>query len=105
MIKAYYEGRPEEFSYREIDIHVRPAWYAGIWAWIAYILIAATAVMLGINGHRRKIALKAQKEESEMKEMKLEMFANISHEIRTPLTLVMTPLKKMREHERDQEKK
>ena len=40
-----------------------------------------------------------------MKEMKLEMFTNISHEIRTPLTLVMSPLKKMRESELDPERK
>lgn len=100
-IKAFYEGKPETFSYREINIRILPPWYLTIWAWIAYITLAILSIMAVIDTHKRKLALKRQEEESEIKEMKLKMFTNISHEIRTPLTLVMSPLKKMRENEQD----
>ena len=104
-IKAFYEGKPEIFSYKEIDVHIRPAWYLSIWAWAVYILTAILIILAEVNHRNRKRILEKQQEESEMKEMKLEMFTNISHEIRTPLTLVMSPLKKMRESELDPERK
>ena len=104
-IKAYYEGKPEAFSYREIAVHISPAWYLSVWACIVYIITAALVIIAAINDIKRKAALKKQQEESEMKEMKLEMFTNISHEIRTPLTLVMSPLKKLREDEKNPESK
>lgn len=104
-IKAYYEGNPEAYSYKEIDIHISPAWYMSAWAWIVYTITGILIILAVINDRKRKTALKKQQEESEMKEMKLEMFTNISHEIRTPLTLVMSPLKKMREDEKNPERK
>lgn len=104
-IKAYYEGNPENHSYREIDIHILSPWYLSIWAWLTYIISVILVIIAVLNNIKRKEALKKQQEESEIKEMKLEMFTNISHEIRTPLTLVMTPLKKIREGEKDPERK
>lgn len=104
-IKAFYEGKPEVFSYREIDIRMLPPWYLGFWAWISYGILCTMLAMAVLEYRNRRIALKAQQEESEIKEMKLMMFTNISHEIRTPLTLVMSPLKKMRESEQDPRQK
>ncbi len=104
-IKAFYEGKPDVFSYREISIRILPPWYLSSWAWIIYMLLGALAIIAAIEYRNRKIALKKQEEESEIKEMKLKMFTNISHEIRTPLTLVMSPLKKMRERENDPKQK
>lgn len=104
-IKAFYEGEPEAFSYKEIGLRILPPWYMTIWAWIIYTILGLLAVMMIVRQRNRKIALKQKQEESQMKEMKLQMFTNISHEIRTPLTLVMNPLKKMREEERDPRQK
>ena len=104
-IKAFYEGEPENFSYREIGIRVLSPWYLSFWAWLIYLSIGIFLIFVLIEFRHRRIALKAQKEESEIKEMKLQMFTNISHEIRTPLTLVMSPLKKMRENESDPKQK
>ncbi|MBO7191929.1 MAG: response regulator [Bacteroidales bacterium] len=104
-IKAFYDGEPDEFSYREIDIRVLPPWYMSFWAWLIYIVTGILAIMGLLDLRNRRIALKAHQEESEIKEMKLQMFTNISHEIRTPLTLVMNPLKKMRESEQDMKQK
>ena len=104
-IKAYYEGRPDSLSYKEIGIRILPPWYLSAWAWFIYAIIGVLAGKAVIRYRNRKIALKEKQEESEIKEMKLKMFTNISHEIRTPLTLVMSPLKKMRESEKDPRQK
>ena len=104
-IQAFYDGEPEEFSYREIGIKVLPPWYMSFWAWIIYISIGIILILTSIEFRNIRLALKAQKEESEIKEMKLQMFTNISHEIRTPLTLVMSPLKQMRENEKEPKQK
>ena len=104
-IKAFYDGEPEDFSYREIGIRILPPWYMSFWAWVTYFTACAFMVFSLIESRNRRLALKAQQQESEIKEMKLQMFTNISHEIRTPLTLVMSPLKKMRENEEDPKQK
>ena len=104
-IKAFYEGEPEDYSYREVGIRILAPWYLSIWAWIVYIAVGILAVLASLEYQRRRRDLKIKQEESELKEMKLQMFTNISHEIRTPLTLVMSPLKKMRESEQDPQQK
>ena len=105
IIKAFYEGEPDEFSYREIGIRVLPPWYMSFWAWIIYTAIGLIVILTSLEFRNRRLALKAHQEESEIKEMKLQMFTNISHEIRTPLTLVMSPLKQMRENEKEPKQK
>ena len=70
-----------------------------------YALIAVFICFCLIQRYKRIKMQKKQKEESDIKELKLQMFTNISHEIRTPLTLVMNPLKKMREAENDPRQK
>ena len=104
-VKAYFDGEPAEFSYREIGIRILPPWYMTWWAVIIYILIAILIILALVQRNKRIQLQKQEKEESEIKEMKLKMFTNISHEIRTPLTLVMSPLKKMRESEKDPKQK
>ncbi len=104
-VKAFFEGEQEDFSYREIDIKVLPPWYRTAVAYIIYIIIGLLAVLVLIQWKKRVEIRKKEQEESEIKELKLKMFTNISHEIRTPLTLVMNPLKKMREAEKDPKQK
>ncbi len=104
-VKAYFEGNPQEFSYREIGLRILPPWYRTVWAYMAYLIMAGLMFYGYIEWKRRRAVSKKEKEESEIKEMKLQMFTNISHEIRTPLTLVMNPLKKMREAEKDSKQK
>ena len=104
-IKTCNKENHAVFSYAEIGMEVTQVWYASIWAQMIYFIFGILTIIAARDYRRRKTELKAKREESEIKEMKLEMFTNIFHEIRTPLTLVMTPLKKMRENERDPEQK
>lgn len=105
MVKAFFEGAPEEFSYREIDIRILPPWYRSTYAYLLYILATGLVGYMIWSWIRKGKIQRMEKEQSEIKEMKLQMFTNLSHEIRTPLTLVMTPLKKMREAEKDTKQK
>ena len=100
-VKAYFDGEPDSFSSMDIAIRILPPWYMTIWAWMVYMMIMMAGALMVMMYIRRRKVHKKEKEESEIKEMKLQMFTNISHEIRTPLTLVMDPLKKMREAEND----
>ena len=102
---AFFDGEPSEYSYKEIGIRILPPWYNSLWAWGVYILIIAYIIAAIRKYMKRKEALKEKQRESEIKEFRLDMFTNISHEIRTPLTLVMTPLKKLREAETDPKQK
>lgn len=104
-VKAYFDGSPEAFSSNSIDIRVQYPWYLSFWAFVSYVLIAAGLLWMLLSLlHRRREHAK-EKEASEIKELKLKMFTNISHEIRTPLTLLMSPLKQMREAEQDPHRK
>ncbi|MCR5519999.1 MAG: response regulator, partial [Bacteroidales bacterium] len=104
-VKAYFDGSMDECATGSIDIHVRAPWYLSGWAFLGYALLFCGLLMLlrAYLARRRQHSL--DREASDIKELKLRMFTNISHEIRTPLTLVMSPLKQMREAETDPHKK
>ncbi len=104
-VKAYFDGSPEEFSSRSIAIRVLPPWYLSVWAYGVYgVLLLAALLLFAYYLQRRRVHAR-EREASEIKELKLKMFTNISHEIRTPLTLLMSPLKQMREAEKDPRQK
>ena len=104
-VKAYFDGNEDAFSSRSIKIRVRAPWYLSAWAFLIYALMLAAGILLMREIHRRRASHKKERKASEIKDLKLQMFTNISHEIRTPLTLLMSPLKQMREAEEDPQKK
>ena len=104
-VKAYFDGNEDDFSSRSIRIRVRPPWYLSPLAFLGYILLLVSGILLLREFLRRRASHKKERKASEIKDLKLQMFTNISHEIRTPLTLLMSPLKQMREAEEDPRKK
>jgi len=104
-VKAFFNGTPEAFSSTSIAIRVLPPWYLTIWAIAFYGLALLALLGLFLYYRKRHREHLQEKEKSEIKELKLKMFTNISHEIRTPLTLLMSPLKQMREAEKDPHQK
>ena len=104
-VRANFENLSDSFSERSIRIRILPPWYNSVPAYLMYILIAFGAGLLVRRNILKEKAHEEERRESEVKEMKLEMFSGISREIRTPMTLVMSPLKEFREAETDPRRK
>ena len=100
-VKAFFEGMPEEYSLRSIDIQVQAPWYQRGWAVAIWLLLLTGAVLLLVHQARQRQRRIAQQKEAELKELRLGLFTNLTHEIRTPLNLVMGPLGSIREAEQD----
>ncbi|MCR4844988.1 MAG: response regulator [Bacteroidales bacterium] len=104
-VNAYFDGNPDICSTASIAIRVLRPWYLSGVALLVYALLGGVFIFLLVHYIMRRREIKREEEASEIKELKLKMFTNISHEIRTPLTLLMSPLKQMRESETDPHRK
>jgi signal transduction histidine kinase/ligand-binding sensor domain-containing protein/DNA-binding response OmpR family regulator len=100
-VKAFFEGSTtiDGIAYDEIDIVILPPWYKLWWAYLLYLAFVVVIVLALIYFLNKRRLLIQERMEFERKEMRLRMFTDLSHEIRTPLTLVINPLKSMREAE------
>ena len=104
-VRAYFDGFPDEYSQRDIDILVHAPWYRRGWAYFLYLcLLGALGAVLTLYFRRRQ-QRKQERKDAELKELRLGLFTNLTHEIRTPLSLVMDPLRSLREHEEDPDRK
>ena len=104
-VKAHFDGDDEKSSVRSIDVRVLPPWWLSFWAFLLYAALLSGIVAMIILLQKKNLLHRQQKEESELKEAKIQMFTNISHEIRTPLSLVLSPLRKLMETDEDPDRK
>jgi len=106
-VKAFFQGCSEDEKgvYNEINIRILPPWYKSYWAYLIYLALFMLIVWVFLNFLARRKRRVQERLELEKKEMKLRMFTDMTHEIRTPFTLVMTPLKSMKEAETDSKRK
>ncbi len=100
-VKAFFEGMPEEYPMRSPDTQVEAPWYRTGWAYAAYLLLLSAVGYALYRLWRRREQRKQEMKDAELKELRLGLFTNLTHEIRTPLTLVMGPLRTLRESEQD----
>ena len=86
----YYEGT------RTVNVVVQSPWYASLWAYLVYALLALTGIaMVTYYIERRRRA--------DLDEQKMRFLINATHDIRSPLTLIMGPLNKLKERVTDKE--
>ncbi|MDE6653340.1 MAG: response regulator, partial [Muribaculaceae bacterium] len=89
-------------------IDIDHVWYATWWALIGYMLTVAMLAFLVYRHFQTRAAIQHQEEErrnqARILESKLQFFTNISHEIRTPLSLVISPLQKLMNSDKDNER-
>ena len=84
-------------------ITVLPPWWRTPWAYLLYILAAATLCWLAYRRAKRMIRRRYDKhlerfrveQEKKMFESKINFFVNLVHEIRTPLSLIVLPLERL----------
>ncbi|MCM1197342.1 MAG: response regulator [Clostridium sp.] len=89
-----------------LRIEVRPSPFLSLWAYLAYAAIAVSVILacwrFSINKKilEQKLELEHIKEENmrEMTQARINFFTSISHDLKTPLTLVVDPLKQLKEH-------
>ena len=81
-----------------LGIHIATPWYATWWAWMLYLVTAASGIAYYARNRIAKHALAQSLEKEriekqhieEMNHAKLVFFTNVSHEFRTPLTLIVS---------------
>lgn len=100
-VRAYFDGNPEDHTLRSVDVRVAAPWYRTWWAYCFYLLVLALIAAALYQTWVRRREREDEKKDAELKELRLGLFTNLTHEIRTPLTLVMGPLRTMRENEED----
>ncbi|WP_090103373.1 two-component regulator propeller domain-containing protein [Chitinophaga sp. CF118] len=92
---------------RLLRIIILPPWYRTWWAYGLYVAFVLLGIYLFTQYRSRQERLKYEiklahlenEKEKEINERKLSFFTNISHEFRTPLTLIINPLKELKDNE------
>lgn len=93
-------------------LHVDPPFFLSWWAYCLYSLLAVTLLFFVLRYYTNKkvfkerLALEVLKEKN-MRELNLartNFFTHISHDLKTPLTLVLQPLRQLRESLTENEK-
>jgi signal transduction histidine kinase/ligand-binding sensor domain-containing protein/DNA-binding response OmpR family regulator len=87
----------------EIPFTIRPPWWATPLAYVAYLLLAGSALLVIFRFQLNRLKLQKQLEFehreaerlAEIDLMKTNFFSNVTHEFRTPLTLILEPARQL----------
>ncbi|MFB6319705.1 two-component regulator propeller domain-containing protein [Saccharicrinis sp. FJH54] len=88
----------------QLLIKVRPPWYATRLAFVLYVLVLLLFIYLAyriiVSRERLKSQLLIEKlnleKQEEVNKEKIDFFTNVSHELKTPLTLIVDPIKQLK---------
>jgi ligand-binding sensor domain-containing protein/signal transduction histidine kinase/DNA-binding response OmpR family regulator len=90
-------------NYRSIHLTVLPPWWQTWWAFLIYIFLLVSLLLIFFNISQKWARIKNQlimehfqrEKENELHQLKLKFFTDVSHELRTPLTLILAPLENL----------
>lgn len=85
---------------KKIVVHVLPAPWLSIWAYLAYFIIGAGIIFgfIVLRNNRQKLKHEIElkniqyDKDKEINELKLMFFTDVAHEFKTPLSLIVGPL-------------
>lgn len=102
-VKAYTNSSNTQT--RQLAITILPPWWLTWWAKILYVILflflfyGMYRVLLAREKEKQIMLAKEHREQ--LSQSKLQLFTDISHEIRTPLTLIIAPLLKLIEENKE----
>ena len=88
-VRTYCNGKYSTYK-KVINLDVLAPWYLTVWAKLIYL-----SLVLGFMA--AVIFIYLRKKKRELEEAKMQFLINATHDIRSPLTLIMEPLKKLKE--------
>lgn len=88
-VRTYCNGKFSIYN-KVIKLNVLAPWYLTVWAKLIYLslVLGFMAAVIFIYLHKKK---------KDLEEAKMQFLINATHDIRSPLTLIMEPLKKLKE--------
>ena len=88
-VRTYCNGKYSIYN-KVIKLNVLAPWYLTVWAKLIYLslVLGFMAAVIFIYLHKKK---------RNLEEAKMQFLINATHDIRSPLTLIMEPLKKLKE--------
>lgn len=88
-VRTYCNGKYSIYN-KVINLNVLAPWYLTVWAKLIYLILVLgfMAAVIFIYLHKKK---------RDLEEAKMQFLINATHDIRSPLTLIMEPLKKLKE--------
>lgn len=88
-VRIYCNGKYSTYK-KVINLDVLVPWFLTVWAKLIYLFL-----ILGLTAAAIIVYLRMKKRDLE--EAKMQFLINATHDIRSPLTLIMEPLKKLKE--------
>lgn len=88
-VRTYCNGKYSIYN-KVINLNVLAPWYLTVWAKLIYLFLVLgfMAAVIFVYLHKKK---------RDLEEAKMQFLINATHDIRSPLTLIMEPLKKLKE--------
>ena len=88
-VRTYCNGKYSTYK-KVINLDVLAPWFLTVWAKLIYFFL-----ILGLTA--AAIIVYLRKKKRDLEEAKMQFLINATHDIRSPLTLIMEPLKKLKE--------
>lgn len=88
-VRTYCNGKYSTHN-KVINLNVLAPWYLTVWAKLIYLFLVLGFMAAVIFVYLRK-------KKRDLEEVKMQFLINATHDIRSPLTLIMEPLKKLKE--------
>ena len=88
-VRTYCNGKYSTYN-KVINLEVLAPWYLTVWAklLLLFMILGFTAAVIIVFLRKKK---------RDLEEAKMQFLINATHDIRSPLTLIMEPLKKLKE--------